>query len=358
MGSVRSIELWTSSRSLPGASGPTARRVEDEGWTGLTFTDSQNLSGDPYVALTVATGATSRLRLATGVTNPWTRHPAVTASAITCVDVESGGRVELGIGRGDSALAHLGLAPAPVSALRDYLDVVRTLLRGDAVPMDHVAQAAAHRIGSGLPLGAAPEDSRLRWVVNEHPDRRPVPVFVVASGPKVIRTAAELADRVTLAVGAEPRRLRWAVEEARAARPDVALAAYVNIVVDEDAERARQAAAGSIASFARFSGMHGRVGGVVSEEQRAVMEAIPRQYDMNRHFGTGTQASLVSGAFAAGYAILGPASYCVERLTELAELGVDRFHVVGASRDVDPEVARRYDDRFVRDVLPRLVSSP
>jgi len=267
------------------------------------------------------------------------------------------GSIGLGVGRGDSALAHLGLAPAPVAALREYLDVVRTLLHGDAVPMDRVAQAAAHRIGPGLPLGAAPADSRLRWVAERYPGRRPVPVFVVASGPKVIRTAAETADRVTLAVGADPGRLRWAVEEARAARPDVPVAAYVNVVVDEDAERARQVAAGSIASFARFSGMHGRVGGVVSEEQRAVMEAIPRQYDMNRHFGTGAQASLVTGGFAAGYAILGPASYCVERLTELAGLGIDRFHVVGASRDVDPEIARGYHDRFVTEVLPRL-SSP
>ena len=359
MGSVRTgVELWTSSRSVPGASGPTARRTEDEGWSGLTFTDSQNLSGDTYVALTVAAGATERLRLATGVTNPWTRHPAVTAGAIASVDIESGGRAELGIGRGDSALAHLGLAPAPVAALREYLDVVRTLLRGDAVPMDRVAQAAVHRIGSGLPLGAAPEDSRLRWVAERYAGRPPVPVFVVASGPKVIRTAAELADRVTLAVGAEPRRLRWAVEEARAARPDVRLAAYVNVVVDESADRAREVAAGSIASFARFSGMHGKVGGVVSEEQRAVMEAIPRQYDMNRHFSTGAQASLVTGAFAAGYAILGPASYCVERLIELTELGVDRFHVVGASRDIDPEIARGYHDRFVAEVLPQLVSSP
>lgn len=347
------VGLWTSSRSFPGASGPTARRAEDEGWTGITFTDSQNLSGEPYVALAVAAGATSRILLATGVTNPWTRHPAVTASAIACVDVETDGRAELGLGRGDSALAHLGLAPAPVDALREYLDVVHTLLGGGAVPMDRVARAASHRIGAGLPLGAAPEDSRLRWL-DDHPGRRPVPVFVVASGPKVIRTAAELADRVTLAVGADPERVRWAVDEARAVRPDVPLAAYVNVIVDEDVERARQAAAGSIASFARFSGMHGKVGGVVSERQRAVMEAIPRHYDMNRHFSTGDQASLVTGEFAAEYAIMGPASYCVERLTELAEMGIDRFHIAEVARDIDPEIARGYHDRFISEVLPRL----
>jgi len=77
------VEFWTSSRSLPGAATATAKRIEDEGWNGLTFTDSQNLSGDPYVALTCAALATTRLGLGTGVTNPWTRHPAVTASAIT-----------------------------------------------------------------------------------------------------------------------------------------------------------------------------------------------------------------------------------------------------------------------------------
>lgn len=347
------VGLWTSSRSFPGASGPTARRAEDEGWSGITFTDSQNLSGEPYVALAVAAGATSRIRLATGVTNPWTRHPAVTASGISCVNVEAGGRAELGLGRGDSALAHLGLAPAPVGTLREYLDVVHTLLAGEGVPLDRVAQAAAHRIGAGLPLGAAPEDSRLRWL-DDHPGLPAVPVFVVASGPKVIRTAAELADRVTLAVGADPERVRWAVDEARAVRPDVPLAAYVNVIVDEDVERARQAAAGSIASFARFSGMHGKVGGVVSERQRAVMEAIPRHYDMNRHFSTGDQASLVTGEFAAEYAIMGPASYCVERLTELAEMGIDRFHIAEVARDIDPEIARGYHDRFISEVLPRL----
>lgn len=350
------VGLWTSSRSFPGVSGPTARRAEDEGWTGITFTDSQNLSGEPYVALAVAAGATSRIGLATGVTNPWTRHPAVTAAAIACVGVESGGRAELGIGRGDSALAHLGLAPAPVSTLHEYLDVVHTLLNGGAVPMDRVAMAASHRLGAGLPVGAAPEDSRLRWL-DDHPDLPPVPVFVVASGPKVTRTAAELADRVTLAVGADPARVRWAVDEARAVRPDVALGAYVNVIVDDDVERALPVAAGSIASFARFSGMHGKVGGVVSDRQRAVMEAIPYRYDMAKHFSTGSQASLVTGEFAAEYAIIGPASYCVERLTELAEMGIDRFHIAEVARDIDPEIAREYHGRFLSEVLPRLVSA-
>jgi 5,10-methylenetetrahydromethanopterin reductase len=348
------IECWTSSRSLPGAATATARRIEDEGWSGLTFTDSQNLSGDPYVALTCAALATKRIGLGTGVTNPWTRHPAVTASAITCVDVESNGRAALGIGRGDSALAFLGLAPAPVDKLREYLRQLRTYLRGESLTMDEASASATHRIGASLPLASAPDRSRLEWVATQYAGRKPVPVFVVASGPKVISAAAELADCVTLALGANPERVRWGVELARGVRRDVGLAAYVNVVVDEDRERALAIGAGSVASFARFSAIHGTVRGPVAASDKAAWEAIPHSYQMTKHFQTGQQATHVSPAFAERFAILGPASYCIERLRELAALGVDRFHVVGASRDVDREVALTSHRRFVTEVMAKL----
>jgi 5,10-methylenetetrahydromethanopterin reductase len=348
------VEFWTSSRSLPGAATATARRIEDEGWDGLTFTDSQNLSGDPYVALACAALATKRLGLGTGVTNPWTRHPAVTASAITCVDVESNGRAALGIGRGDSALAFLGLAPAPVEKLRDYLRQLRTYLRGESLSMDEASASASHRIGASLPLASAPERSRIEWIATQYPGRRPVPVFVVSSGPKVIRAAAELADQVTLALGADPERIRWGVELARGVRRDVGLAAYVNVVVDDDRDRALSLAAGSVASFARFSAIHGTVRGPVAEADKTTWETIPRSYQMTKHFQTGPQASHVSPEFAQRFAILGPASYCLERLQELAALGVSRFHIVGASRDVEREVALASHRRFVVGVLGKL----
>ncbi len=52
-----------------------------------------------FAELGVLTRATSRLGLGTGVTNPLTRHPAVTAAAIATVQLESGGRAVLGLGR-------------------------------------------------------------------------------------------------------------------------------------------------------------------------------------------------------------------------------------------------------------------
>jgi hypothetical protein len=71
-------------------------------------------------------------------------------------------------------------------------------------------------------------------------------VSVVASGPKVIRVGAELADRVVLAVGADPARVRWGLGIVRAVNPTVSSGMYVNVVVDDDLNRGVALAAGAI----------------------------------------------------------------------------------------------------------------
>src|SRR5579863_2271206 len=105
------MEFWRSSFVARTTSAEEAQQVEAAGWDGQTFMDSQCLSGDPWVLMGAWAVATKRLKLALGVTNTLTRHPAVTAAAAAMVQAISGGRASLGIGRGDSALAHLGYAP-------------------------------------------------------------------------------------------------------------------------------------------------------------------------------------------------------------------------------------------------------
>src|SRR5215218_1336291 len=135
-------EVWTIGVAAPRSIARYAERMEADGFDGLAVVDSQNLSGDPYVALALAAKVTSRLGLATGVTNPYTRHPAATACSIASVQAVSGGRAVLGIGRGDSALAHLGLAPAPVAVFGDYLRRVQGYLRGEDVAFDRAGDVA------------------------------------------------------------------------------------------------------------------------------------------------------------------------------------------------------------------------
>src|SRR4051794_37068257 len=106
--------FWTTTHGAPGNAAKRAREFESQGWSGMGIVDSQNLSGDVYVAAALAAEATKTLLLATAVTNPYTRHPATAAAAAATLQAESSGRFVLGLGRGDSALAHIGLAPVPL----------------------------------------------------------------------------------------------------------------------------------------------------------------------------------------------------------------------------------------------------
>ena len=127
------VEFWLGTFPTLGRARDLAEMAEADGWDGLAFTDSQNLHGDTFAQLALAAHATRRLRLATGATNPATRHPAVVASAIATIQAESGGRAVLGIARGDSALAYVGRPPMPFAEFAAALEQIQTYLRGEAV---------------------------------------------------------------------------------------------------------------------------------------------------------------------------------------------------------------------------------
>ena len=354
------VEVWTPGIGVPGHAAARARRVEAEGWTGMGIVDSQCLSGDPYVAAALAGAATTTLKLATAVTNSVTRHPATAAAAAASVQAETGGRFVLGIGRGDSALAHLGLAPAPPAQFERYLQRLQGYLRREDVPFDLETDAVnGLRSAATLQLANGPTASRLRWLREEHPK---VPVDVAATGPRVIEIAARHADAITFAVGVDPDRLRWAIDLARTARaaagldPDtLGLGSYIPIAVHEDRGAARQLISGSVGSFARFSVMHGTVAGPVAESQRETLTAVHRAYDMHAHFTHGSpQSQVLTDEVIDAFAIAGPAPYCIERLTELREMGLRRFYLTGPGRGADREEAEASHRRVVEQILPAL----
>ena len=283
------MEIWITGVASPRASARTARALEEAGWDGFLVVDSQNLSGDPYVALAMAATTTTRIGLGTGVSNTVTRQAAVTACSIASVDRISGGRAVLGIGRGDSALAHLGRAPSRLAPFGRYLKQVQTYLRGEAVAFEDIdLPATIAPPMSELELADAPPASRIDWIAQgvSHGGRK-VPVEVAASGPKVIAIAALHADRVMFALGADPERIAWGIETACKARRDagldpdgIAFGAYINIGCHTDIDRARNLVKGGLTTFARFSVMHGKASGPVSETDRAVLHArIARRFD-------------------------------------------------------------------------------
>lgn len=326
------LEFWRVGQTTPRAIGVDAPQLERDGWDGLLIADSQCVIGDSYVALAIAAQVTSTIKLGVGVTNPVTRHPSVTASAAAGVQELSGGRVVLGIGRGDSSLAHIGLAPASPAILENYVRTVQTYLRGSGVPFDQLDRGG-HRPSTELGGAGIPEDSQLRWL---NPDLPKVPVDVAAS-EAVIGVAARHADRMTFGVGANHERLSWAVETARAARADAGLdpatlsmGAYINVVAHPDEGVALELAATGVAMFSRFSIMHGKTTGPVSESARSALEKVSHAYDLREHgSGDAKHRSSVDADFMASFGVVGTPAQCADRLARLSELGLDRVMILG-----------------------------
>ena len=256
------MQLWMTTVAGARGAARTAQEIEAAGWDGMLVVDSQNLSGDPYVALAMAATGTTRLGLGTGVTNSVTRHAAATATAITSVNRVSNGRAVLGIGRGNSALAHLGRAPARLAQFERYLRQLQTYLKGEAVSFDDID--IPHDVAppmSELHLHDAPPASRIAWIAGG----AKVPVEVAASGPKVIAIAALHADRVMFALGADVERLTWGIALAKKTRQEAGLdpngitfGAYLNLGCHTDMDAARSLVRGGLTTFARFSVMHGK----------------------------------------------------------------------------------------------------
>jgi 5,10-methylenetetrahydromethanopterin reductase len=351
------IEFWRAGVPTSGTTAAAARTVEAEGWDGQVFMDSQSLSSDPYVMMGAWAVATERLKLATGVTNPFTRHPAVTAAAIATVQAISGGRAVLGVGRGDSALAYLGHAPVTLPAFERELKALQTLLGGGQIQIEASGGHAAAPLLETLSLGDRPKGYGLSWLP---PGLPKTPLDVAATGPKVIEMAAPIAERVTFSVGAIPERVGWALDLARAARArrglgdeGVAYGAQVIVVCHPDVEAARQYAATFVAPLARFQVIQTDAAGPKTGLDETNFAAIRRGYDMTQHAKTDATNKLVGEAltpdFVDRFAIVGPPDRCVERLLELVRQGLT--HVVAVGPGHYPE-AQPGLNLFASEVIP------
>ena len=329
-----------------------ARRVEEAGWDGVSIYDSQNITSDTYVSMTLAAIATERIEVCSDVTNPLTRHPAVTAGAVASLQQLSSGRVVLGIGRGDSALAHVGHAPVYTNFFENYLKALRAYLSGGSVAFDDLTfgRGMAPQVDT-LKLAEAPVDSRLTWL---NPGDKKVPVAVAASGPRVIGAAARQADIVMFALGADINRLKWGLEEARKARSDAGLdpdgiryGAYVNVVCHPEVQVAREIVY-FLDGFMRFSIMHGKMSGPMSRDDQDVLSKIQTSYNVGEHRIKGS----LPADFVDRFAIVGAPDVCIERLRQIVDLGIDRIAVFGPSVDEVEGEKKLAAGLMIKEVLP------
>ncbi len=357
----RSLEIWTNlavmDRGDPQAFVDRAKMLEADGWDGATLPDSHALNAEAYVTLTAVAMATTRLRLGTGVTNPSTRHPAVTAAAMLTLHKLSGERIVLGIGRGDASLAYIGGSPVGLAAFEASLEMIDTYMRGGVVPMDVAGGALARNskqgFGDDLAMHHAPEGSLLKWVTEDH--ARP-PIDVFASGPKVIEMAARRGDQITFALGADVSRLKWAIDLAKAELKrigqdpkDVSFGAHIPTYPHRDPQISRKLAEGYITAQARFGVMTNKVVGPATEQQRENLERLASNYDMQSHGSADSaQARALDDSFIDTFGVIGDPEPAVDRLREIVELGFDRLQLV-TSQAVTQEGRESY--RLAAEVL-------
>ena len=353
------MEFWTTTVGMPKHVAQAAQRAEELGWDGIGVPYAPLLAADPYVCLAAAADATSTLQVGNWVATPASHTPASAAGSIKTVQVVSNGRAVLGLGRGDSALAYLGMAPAPLKFFEAYVRRLRNYLQGIPQPFDLDLDGGGHFPSvDTLGLAQQAEDARFGMGMKDAPA---VPLDMVGTGPKVLGIAGRYADRVTTAVGADPQRVAWALGEVAEARERasvshaVSLGAWVPVAVTEDLAAGRRMLSGVTTSMARFTAMHGKAVAPVAESDREIYERVHDAYELHGHFQEGSpQSKQVPDDFIDRFAVIGPPDVCIDRLRALVELGVERFVISGPSPMTTPDLAQKADLLFAEQVMPAL----
>jgi len=148
----------------------------DHGWV----PDSQMIWSDCYAVLALAAVNTSRIKLGTGVSIASTRIAPVTAHSIATIAALAPGRVFLGLGTGHTAMRVMGMKPMKPKPFREYLRIVRGLLRGEE--MDYT-------------LGDETRDIRFLHLDRKFIDlTQPIPIWVAANGPGALRATGAYGD--------------------------------------------------------------------------------------------------------------------------------------------------------------------
>ncbi|HEY7025775.1 MAG TPA: TIGR03842 family LLM class F420-dependent oxidoreductase [Candidatus Limnocylindrales bacterium] len=294
--------------------------------------DSHVLWRDPYPLLTVMALNTSKMRLGTCVTNPATRDPSVTASALATLNEISGGRMDLGIGRGDSARRVMGKPPTTLARLEEATKLIRSLVEGGRVDED----------GTEL---------HFTWTRGDK-----LPVWIAGYGPKALELTARIADGVILQL-ADVDLIRWFVSQLR----DAAQAAGR----DPKEIKVMSAAPAHVGELAmcrdRVRWFPALVSNhVVDLVNRYDPQELPPAltgyvrdragYDYLHHAEVGSSnAAFVGDDVVDRFSVIGPVEAHVAKLRELAQAGVDQFNIYLMNGDEEQTL-----DAYGREVIPQL----
>lgn len=306
------------------------RQAEAAGFEYGWIFDSHVLWKEPYPLLTLMASQTRKMRLGPCVTNPAVRDLTVTASLFATLNLISGGRMDLGIGRGDSSRRVLGKKPVTPAELERAVVTFRELTAGREVQYE------------GQP-------ARLSWATGSPP------VWIAGYGPKVLGLAGRIADGVILQF-ADPDLIAWCLgfvrqgaKEAGRDPKSIEVMAAAPVWVSDDLALARQ----RVRWFPALVSNH-----VVDLISRYKPEDLPASltsyvqdragYDYQHHAEVGSDnASFVSDEVVDRFCLVGPAEAHRQKLRKLAEAGVTQFNIYLMCGEEEQTV-----ETYKREVLP------
>jgi probable F420-dependent oxidoreductase len=309
-----------------------AKRAEDAGFTNFWTFDSAVLWQEPFVIYSQILSATTSIKVGPMVTNPLTRDWTVTASLFATLNEMFGPRTICGIGRGDSAVRFTGGQPASLAMLGECIEVVKNLAEGREVTLRD-------------------QTFSIPWVKDGE-----LEVWMAAYGPKALALCGAKSDGLIMQL-ADPFIVNWATRTAEQAVLDagrdldafsvcVAAPAYVGGDLAHQRDQCRW--------FGGMVGNHvadivGRYGDNPEVVPEALTEYIKgRQgYDYRHHGKAGNpDTEFVPDEVIDRFCILGPVKHHLDKLGELAALGVDQFSLYLMHDDPQGTI-----DAYARDII-------
>jgi 5,10-methylenetetrahydromethanopterin reductase len=287
-----------------------AVQCEKAGLDSIWMTDVQTIDRDVYERLALCAVKTSKIRLGPAITNPLTRHPTITAAAIMTLDEISGGRANLGLGPGDGSVRRIGLKPATTAQLEAEIDVLRNLFAGNSADL-----------GKG-------NTTSIRWKAGD------IPIYMPATGPKMLELAGRVADGVIINVGTNANSVAHALERvrlgrARSTRRKFTTGAFCYFSIAENREEAINAARPYVVWFLRnATHLFGLSGLTKFKEQ---VDAAQGDYMRTDFIHAETwaesveKASFVTDEAVRNFAIAGTPEDVVKQLKEKEKMGIDLF---------------------------------
>jgi probable F420-dependent oxidoreductase len=290
------------------------RQAENAGFTYCWFYDSHILWRESFVAIAMLMEHTTKMRFGPCVTNPNTRDWSLAASLFGSLALQSGGRFDLGVGRGDSAVRVMGKKPATLARLEEFVHVVKALVRGEEAQYE-----------------GCPEPVKFPWA-----EGYDMPVWVAAYGPMALGSAGRVGDGLILQL-AEPGICKWladqAIEAGRKAGRDMsgyqvmsAAPAYTGSI-EEGRERTKWFPAMVGNHVADIVEKYGHDTDVVPSSLISYIEKR-RGYDYSKHGQSDNPyLDFITDDIVDGFAVLGEPQDHIAKLKTLENAGITQFNI-------------------------------